>query len=41
MALYRALGSAALARALEGTASALGLTRALGSPVVLRLERRG
>jgi len=29
------------ARGLEGTASALGLTRALGSPVILRLERRG
>jgi len=41
MALYRALGSAAIARALEGTASALGLTALLGSPVVLRLERRG
>jgi SAM-dependent methyltransferase len=41
MALYRALGSAGVARAIEGTASALGLTRALGSPVVLRLERRG
>jgi 2-polyprenyl-3-methyl-5-hydroxy-6-metoxy-1,4-benzoquinol methylase len=41
MALYRALGSAALARALEGAAHAVGLTRALGSPVLLRLERRG
>lgn len=41
MALYRAAGSAALARAAEGAASALGLTRLLGSPVVLRLERRG
>jgi hypothetical protein len=41
MALHRALRSASLARALEGTAKALGLTRALGSPVVLRLERRG
>ena len=41
MALYRALGSAAVARACEGAAGALGLTRALGSPVVLRLERRG
>jgi len=41
MALHRGLGSAGLARALEGTASALGLTRALGSPVILRLERRG
>jgi len=41
MALHRGLGSAGLARALEGPASALGLTRALGSPVILRLERRG
>ncbi len=41
MALYRALGSAALARACEGASRALGLTRAFGSPVVLRLERRG
>jgi SAM-dependent methyltransferase len=41
MALHRGLGSARLARALEGAASALGLTRALGSPVILRLERRG
>lgn len=41
MALYRALGSPALARTLEGCAEATGLTRALGSPVVLRLERRG
>jgi len=41
MALYRALGSAALARAIEGVAEAVGLTALLGSPVVLRLERRG
>jgi len=41
MALYRALGSAAIARAIEGAAAALGLTAVLGSPVVLRLERRG
>ncbi|HSD67487.1 MAG TPA: class I SAM-dependent methyltransferase, partial [Vicinamibacteria bacterium] len=41
MALHRGLGSAGLARGLEGAASALGLTRALGSPVILRLERRG
>lgn len=41
MALYRALGSAGLARAVEGAAAAAGLTRAFGSPVVLRLERRG
>jgi len=39
MALHRALRSATLARTLEATASALGLTRALGSPVILRLER--
>jgi SAM-dependent methyltransferase len=41
MALHRGLRSAALARGLEGAASGLGLTRALGSPVILRLERRG
>ena len=41
MALHRALGSAALSRGLEGSASAFGLTRALGSPVILRLERDG
>jgi SAM-dependent methyltransferase len=41
MALHRGLGSAGLARGLEGAASAVGLTRFLGSPVILRLERRG
>jgi hypothetical protein len=41
MALHRAARSAGLARALERTAAALGLTRAFGSPVILRLERRG
>jgi 2-polyprenyl-3-methyl-5-hydroxy-6-metoxy-1,4-benzoquinol methylase len=41
MALHRATGSAALARGVEGAARGLGLTRLLGSPVVLRLERRG
>jgi SAM-dependent methyltransferase len=41
MALHRALGRAALARGLEGAAQAVFLTRALGSPVVLRAERRG
>jgi SAM-dependent methyltransferase len=41
MALHRGLGSARLARGLEGAASATGLTRALGSPVIVRLERRG
>ena len=40
MALHRAWGSAALARGLEGAAGALGLRRARGSPVILRLERR-
>lgn len=39
MALHRALRSAGLARVLEGAAGALGLRRALGSPVILRLER--
>jgi SAM-dependent methyltransferase len=41
MAVHRALGSAPLARALEGAAAGLGLTRRLGSPVILRGERRG
>jgi len=41
MALHRATGSVALARALEAGASGLGLRRAFGSPVILRLERRG
>jgi SAM-dependent methyltransferase len=39
MVLHRALRSAALARGLEGAATLAGLTRALGSPVILRLER--
>lgn len=38
MALHRALGWAGLSRALEGGSSALGLTRLLGSPVILRAE---
>ncbi len=41
MALHRALGSATLARALERTAAACGLTRLAGSPVIARFERRG
>jgi hypothetical protein len=41
MALYRALGSAAVARGMERLAAAAGVTAAFGSPVVLRLERRG
>jgi SAM-dependent methyltransferase len=39
MAVHRALGFAPLSRGLEGAASVLGLTRALGSPVILRAER--
>jgi len=41
MALHRALGMAPLSRALEGLTAVLGLRRRLGSPVILRLERRG
>jgi hypothetical protein len=41
MALHRALGSAPLSRALEAATGAVGLRRTLGSPVILRLERRG
>ena len=41
MALHRGLRSAGLARGLERAASGLGFTRVLGSPVILRLERRG
>jgi hypothetical protein len=40
MALHRATGSGSLARAVEGVAGVLGLRRAFGSPVILRLERR-
>jgi 2-polyprenyl-3-methyl-5-hydroxy-6-metoxy-1,4-benzoquinol methylase len=40
MVLHRALRSRRLARALEASAAAAGLTRTLGSPVILRLERR-
>jgi 2-polyprenyl-3-methyl-5-hydroxy-6-metoxy-1,4-benzoquinol methylase len=39
MVLHRALGLAPLSRGLEVGAGALGLTRVLGSPVILRLER--
>jgi 2-polyprenyl-3-methyl-5-hydroxy-6-metoxy-1,4-benzoquinol methylase len=41
MALHRAMGSDTLSRGLEGSAAALGLTRAFGSPVIARLGRRG
>lgn len=38
-ALGKVLGTAAPSRALEAVSSGLGLTRALGSPVILRVER--
>jgi 2-polyprenyl-3-methyl-5-hydroxy-6-metoxy-1,4-benzoquinol methylase len=41
MALHRALGVAPLSRALERMTALPGLRRAFGSPVILRLERRG
>lgn len=41
MALHRGLGVAPLSRTLEAAARPLGLRRALGSPVILRLEPRG
>jgi SAM-dependent methyltransferase len=39
MVVHRAIGRAGLSRALEGVSGALGLTRAFGSPVLLRVER--
>ncbi|MGH7517769.1 MAG: hypothetical protein ACREOC_09900 [Gemmatimonadales bacterium] len=39
MVLPRALGSARLARALEAPRAALGLTRWLGSPAIVRADR--
>ncbi len=39
MALYRSLGSARFARALEGTGRITGLTRLLGSPVIAMARR--
>lgn len=41
MALHRAHGRGGLGRALESVPRALGVTRGLGSPVILRAERRG
>jgi SAM-dependent methyltransferase len=38
MALHRTLGAVSLSRGAEAGAAALGLTRAFGSPVILRLE---
>lgn len=40
MALHRAAGLAALSRTLEGLAAGIGLTKQLGSPVILRADRR-
>jgi 2-polyprenyl-3-methyl-5-hydroxy-6-metoxy-1,4-benzoquinol methylase len=41
MALHRAHGRGGLGRALEAVPRAVGLTQALGSPVILRAERHG
>lgn len=41
MALHRAHGSGGLARALEAGPRVMHLTQALGSPVILRVERNG
>jgi SAM-dependent methyltransferase len=39
MVVHRKLGRAGASRAMEGASGFLGLTRALGSPVILRAER--
>jgi len=41
MALHRAIGVASLSRLAEGASSLLGLRKVVGSPVILRAERRG
>jgi hypothetical protein len=41
MALHRGLSLAPVSRVLEAGLGTLGLTRGFGSPVILRLERRG
>jgi 2-polyprenyl-3-methyl-5-hydroxy-6-metoxy-1,4-benzoquinol methylase len=41
MALHRAARASPLSRAIEGGLRAVGLASAIGSPVILRLERRG
>lgn len=41
MVLHRVMKSVPVSRALEGAARAVGLTRALGSPVVLKVARQG
>jgi SAM-dependent methyltransferase len=40
MVVHRAVGRAGVSRTLERASGLLGLTRALGSPVILRMERR-
>jgi SAM-dependent methyltransferase len=40
MVVHRAVGRAGLSRGIERASGLLGLTRALGSPVVLRVQRR-
>lgn len=40
MGIHRALGSPALSKFLEGCAAYLGLTWLLGSPVIIRFERK-
>lgn len=39
MVVHRAVGKAGFSRAVEGVSGALGLTRAFGSPIILRAER--
>jgi SAM-dependent methyltransferase len=39
MVVHRAVGRAGVSRAMEGASAGLGLTRALGSPVILRVQR--
>jgi hypothetical protein len=41
MALHRVIGVAGLSRLAEAVSSWLGLRKAVGSPVILRAERRG
>jgi hypothetical protein len=41
MALHRAVGSLRFTRLVEGAGRVSGLTRWLGSPVILRLTRQG
>ena len=41
MVVHRVVGRAGFVRAAEGASRALGLTRAFGSPVILRMTRQG